>query len=383
MALDTYALTTVEAVKAYIGDDIEKDAFWVYYSGAASSAVVHVDDDTLRLKHNDAADAALDLTAAAYDTIGELVAYINASVADWEAGQICHSSAESADLLETGEIDALGESKKQTLKIVDNYLIERLIDRATDFIERYCSRKLKTRSYTNEQYYGTNCGDLFLDQYPVTRVNRVQTGRANSFSIKNTSTDANFCTVEVTSSAMRLIVDGGTNADDTSLTLADYATIDLLIAAIHALGKGWSCTTLATDTDSRDADEILQHPALAVTSTKQAYIETGDESLTDYQVVMPSESRNYGLIRRPGTWLSNTEYHVSYTAGYTTIPYALEQACIELVKLKYGKGKQDSGKKSEKIGNVYAYENFGPADLKYGISSDIQAALDYFRRREF
>jgi len=42
-----------------------------------------------------------------------------------------------------------------------------------------------------------------------------------------------------------------------------------------------------------------------------------------------------------------------------------------------------AGLKSEKIGNVYAYENFNIADLKNGLPPDMIAELDLFRRRDF
>jgi len=382
MALWTYALTTVEEVLAYLGEHAQRDAFSLYFTGTSGTNTVTVNDLTLVLVDEDNGTTTLTFSNASYDTLTELVAAINA-VAGWVAELIYHGSADTADMVTTGTLDAEGVANKQTLKIKDVYLIERLIDRASDLIERYCGRKFVSRAYTNEQYYGSGSSDLFLDQYPATRVSRVQVGRANSFSIVNTSTDANFCTVEVNASTMRLIVDGGANADDTSLTLTDYASIDALITAIEALGKGWDCTTQATDTASRDADEILPRPAMYVDSTTQAWIETGDESLTDYKMVHIDEDRNYGVIRRPGVFLKHTEYHVSYTAGYSTIPYALVMACVELVKYKYDLSKRGSGLKSEKIGNVYAYTNFGASDLELGLSPAIKAELDLFRKRDF
>ena len=203
------------------------------------------------------------------------------------------------------------------------------------------------------------------------------------FSILNTSTDANFCTVEVSSTAMRLIVDGGTNADDTSFTLTDYTDIDSLITAIEALSKGWSCTTIASDTSSRDSDELLIRPSMFVDSATAAYLEVGDAELTDYMLLHPGASRNFGVLLRPGTWSPSREYFVTYVAGFSTIPYTLQQACLELVKYKYEMGQRGSGLKSEKIGSVYAYENFGPADLDAGLPAHLKAELDLFKKREF
>jgi len=313
----------------------------------------------------------------------ELVAYINASVTDWNAGLICNGSATSADLVVTGAVSAKGTANKQTLLIVDNYLLTELINRASDLINRYCGRILKTTTYSDESYYGSGSCRLFLDQYPVSVVSRLASGRSNSFSITNTSTDADYCTVEVTASKMRLVVSGGTNADDSELTLATYTSIDLLLAAITALGKGWSMTTLATDTSYRGASELLSRPSMYVDTVTSAYIETPDAFYTEYKLISPETGRNYGAIEKPGAFLTGTEYFVTYTAGYTTIPYSLEMACLELIKYKYDQKDKDSGLKSEKIGNVYAYENFSLADIKNGLTEELKGELDLFRRRDF
>jgi len=378
MGVGTYALTSVAEVYAYLGKVPEKDAFWVYFSGTTGTNTIQINDNSVVLVDADNGTTTIDITHASYDTLTELVAAINA-VAGWNAGLIYHGSATSTDLIITGAVGAEGVVNEQTIKILPTYTIEKTIDRATDFIEYYCDRKLKTRSYTQESYYGNRSNKLLLDQYPVMRVIRLRSGRSTSFSIKNTSTDANFCTVEITSTTIRLVVDGGTNVDDSALTLATYTTIDALIAAIAALSKGWSCTTLATDTSTRDASELLIRPSMNVTTVVQAECETADSEYTDYQVISPAESRNYGVIERPGVFFSGTEYFIDYTAGYTTIPAALEQACIELVKYKIDQSTRDQGLKSEKLGGVYAYEK---ADLKAGLPADLLMELNLFRRVE-
>ncbi|GAJ20728.1 unnamed protein product, partial [marine sediment metagenome] len=61
---------------------------------------------------------------------------------------------------------------------------------------------------------------------------------------------------------------------------------------------------------------------------------------------------------------------VSSVAGYPTIPDALKQICIELVKMKYGQRKNDPAMKSEKIGSVYAYTK---KDLTDALPDDLIA----------
>lgn len=383
MAVDTYALTSVDSVKSYIGSDINRDALKIYYSGAASSAYVQIDNNTLVLTHNYGTDASIDLTNVSYDTLSELVAYINASVANWEATRLYHGSASSADLLETGELGALGSSNEQTLKIEDNYLIERLVDRATDLIERYCNRKLKSRAYTKEIYDGNGFNKFILEQYPVTELTRLGMGRTNAFSVQHTTaTTAAF--FEITQTVVKLQTDD--NAA-TSLTIDDYATINALITAIEA-NAGWDCTLLNSSCGSYDPKLVLlPRPRMYCLTPSLAYAEMVDDFLTEYHLEAgPDADRNQGIVYYPGVFINGHQnIFVWYTAGYTTVPYSLEMACIELVKWKHDRSKKDFSLRSEKIGNVYSYENFGIGDFEafMGIHPEIRAELDLFRRREF
>ena len=454
MGLWEYALATLDDVKAFIGEILQKNGIWVYWSSSgATAATVEVTDTALVLKvtvgtvhravatnvatigtsaahglaigssvvisgmggtgyngtftvtvvpdtthfsfaltHADEGETAdtggtvvgtntLTFADANKDTIAELIVAINA-LTGWKSGVLYPGTAASTDLVVTGALSCLGAANEIILKIEDNYLIEKLINAATDLIERYCNRKFDSRAYTREIYYGSGFDKLILDEFPVTRVTRLSVGRANSFSIKNTSTDANFCTVEVTDTKIRLIVNGGANVSDNELTLSTYATIDLLIAAINALGKGWSITTLATDTGSRDASELLVRPSMAVTATAQAYCETVDEDITDYRLLKPTEARNEGIIEKPGVFNSSYEYFCSYVAGYTTIPYALEQACILLVKYKYDQSKRDMGLKSESFGEGADY-SYTLQDLKNGLPAELLDELNMFKKRSF
>jgi len=371
MAVGTYALTSLDEALAYIGENVSRDAFWIYYNGANSTATVEVQENKLVL--TDSSTTEIDLTNASYDTLGELVTYINNSVTDWVAGLIYHSSASSADLIVTGELNAKGSSNEQTLKIKDNYLIERLIDRASDLIERYCGRKLKSRSYTKEVYDGTGTERLILREYPVTQVSRVAIGRADAFSVKNTTATTS-AFVEVTDTKVILTADGSA----TELTISNYSTINDLITAIKN-ESGWTCSLVDSNFGSYQASEILVRPAMYCLDPDVAYIEIPDDYITDYFLKGGAdEFYNPGILHYYGGFnAGHQNVFVWYTAGYTTIPYALEQACLELVKYKYDQSKRDSGVKSEKIGKVYSYTL---ADLENALPNELLSQLQLFKR---
>ena len=386
MALDTtISLTDLNETLAYLqvaGITPEVNALWVHCPATgATAATVEVTATTMVLIITGGASAGtttLTFASTDADTMTELVAKINAA-SGWKAGLLYHPSADSTDLTVTGALSCLTAANEITLKAAANYSINEMINQASRTLERYTDRKLKSRDYTREIYYGSGWREMLLEQYPVTRVARVSEGRADAFQIRNTSTDANFATVEVTSTTIRLIVDGGDNADDTALTLADYATIDLLITAIEALSVGWSCTTIATDTDTRDADECLIRPSMYVDPTTYTDIETPDTDLTDYRLLAPGVDRNNGTLRRPSSWQESTEYFVDYTAGFVTIPYDLEEMCLELIKNRWMQMKVDPSMKSEKMGD-YSYTKFSLADIR-SLPADMKDRADYYVRR--
>jgi hypothetical protein len=262
-------------------------------------------------------------------------------------------------------------------------LLEKLIDRATDIIERWAGRKFMSRTYDRERYSGIEGRVLVLDQYPITRVGRVSIGRVNAFSVTNT-TATNFATVEVTSSKVRLNADGTV----TDLTISSSATITALIAAINAVA-GWTATLLDSTLGTRKAfytsldgttkvPEPLPLAAAYCKSPNVAYVEAPNIDMTD--VVLKggdSESRNPGLLYSPSGWnYGHDSVYVDYIAGYATAPAALEDLCIALVKLKKDRTKGDQNVRSESIGGVYSVTY---ADLKQ-VSADLLEEAGYFKK---
>lgn len=386
MSLDTTInLVSLNDLKAYLGELSKTNAIWIYSDGAsATAATVEVTDTTMVLTITGGGDAGANtLTFADADTntMTELITKINA-LSGWKSGLICHPDEDSSNLIVTGALSCNTSANEITLLCVDEYNLNEWINRASRAIERYCNRKLKSRTYTREQYWGSGYDRLILEQYPATQVLRVAEGRTSAFSIRNTSSDMNWATVEITSTTMELIVDGGTNDDDTTLTLTSYTSIDALITAIEALSKGWSCTAISSETDTRDADELLIRPGMYVDSNAQAYCEIPNDYLTDFRLEKPSEDRNEGVLYYTGGFTAGIEFFITYLAGYTTIPYDLELFCFELIKYKIDQKETDAGMRSERKGD-YAYERFSPVDINavFFANPELKHGVDLFKKR--
>ncbi|MBI2560299.1 MAG: phage gp6-like head-tail connector protein [Planctomycetes bacterium] len=157
----------------------------------------------------------------------------------------------------------------------DDSLIENLIDRVTEFVQRYCNRKF-IRSTYDEYYDGNGTVYLFLSSYPIVSV------------------------------------------------------------------------------------ELLEIDAIAKASADYAiYADAGMIRLKDGKF-------SEGVLN----------VHVTYTAGYASIPKDLEQACTEIVAMKY------YNRGTEKFGvTVRNFGEGGAVSYASTLPSEIKDVLDLFKRR--
>jgi hypothetical protein len=441
MSLDTtISLTTLDNVLAEIGDEAAKDGIWVYWSSTgASVATIEVTDTTLILKvtvgtvhravttnvatigtsaahglivgstvvisgmgdaayngtftitvvpdtthfkfaltHADETETAdaggtvigsniLTFSDADKNTVSELITAINA-LTGWKAGRVYHPDADSTDLIVCGPLSCLGSGNQITLKIKDNYFIEELINRASDFINRFCDRTLASTTYKHERYSGEG-SMLFLNNYPVSKIVQICDGTADIIQIKYTSSTAYNAYAEVTSTGVILTVDGTSQAE---LTFATYATMKLLSDAIDAKA-GWDAKVMGSDYEGWPSSQLFERRNIFALNV-YSYLQTPDEPLDGYE-----ENLESGIIYLSPKFNEGFKnIFVSYTAGYATIPYALEDACKRLVKLKYDMRAKDSAVQTERIGSVYAYTL---RDLKEALPPELMDELNLFKRR--
>ena len=215
-------------------------------------------------------------------------------------------------------------------------LIATLISTAQAMIERYCQRTFASASY-REIHLGS---DVILKHTPVTAVSKVGIGQDEGLYIRNSSTDAYSATVRVTDTSIQLVVLGGDNSDDSTLTLASYATMTALKTAIEALDKGWVVNT----SDIWAASELYP-TGIGISAMSGLSLYRPYELSCNYQLDAAS-----GVVSLPTDDISA----ISYTAGYATIPADLKQICIDVVKSMFDSRGKDTTLQSEKIGD-YAY----------------------------
>lgn len=376
MSLDTaISLTTLDAILSYMRLNPEVDGLWVYCSqGDATAATCEITDTTMVLIITGGVQAGtntLTFADADKDTLTELITAINA-LTGWEAGRIYNASADSTDLVVTGALSCLGSANEVTLKIKDNYLITELINRASDLINRYCNRTLKTTAYTLERYNGEG-RKLFLENYPVTAITQICDGTIDAIRVRYTSTTAYNAYVEIDqgSEEIKLIHDGTTDAT-IDISSGNDELLSQVVTAINAV-SGWEASISNTDYNSYPSSQLYtKFNRFAL--NQFIYLGIPDEPIDGFEV-----DYDNGTVDLPSEFSEGFQnIYVSYTAGYVTIPASLEQICIELVKFKYNLAKKDLTLKSETIGKVYKYEL---GDLSKALPDHLLAELDLFKKR--
>jgi hypothetical protein len=382
MSLNKYALTSTDEALAYLGVSPRKNALWVSATATdATAATVEASSAALTLiitGGTDGGTTTFTFTDPDYNTMVELVAGINAT-SGWSAGLLCAEQSDSAYLVSTGSMACL--NAPTTLQTIDAWTVERLIERASDYIERYCNRKFVARQYTNEVYWGNDNPRLVLDQYPVNRVNSIKCGRTTAGLIA-CSNAASTAYIEITDTSFILTADNVTVA---TLKLSDYANIGLLRDAINAV-PGWYLELYGIYFANNIYVSNLQTTELLPSYgarwdcyPRRLGIEVTNFYL-DYYLFEKGpgsdERRNPGILYYPSGFSRSLEYFITYWAGYQQIPYELELACLELVKFKYNMISKDLALKEERLGD-YTYTL---ADFKNGMPEQVRAELAQFKK---
>ncbi len=343
-------LVSLETTKAYLGisdNQLREDGVRLLVEPGPTSATCQVLTNSLEIVIVGGANPGtytFSLIAAATDTITELVAALNASVADITAEAWTAGDALSIDLIVKAATDCLGEANAQTLSIVDNYSLNLIIDRISDYTERYCGIEFESASIS-ERYDGDGSGLLILNNKPVNTVTRVSTGAVTVLSIANTATTATSADVRVDSTTMTLTVQTGAATATNTLTLASYATLALLAAAINALGSGWEATEVAGYADYSPTDLVSTESLFCLVSV--ASLDIFPDGITDYLLYSDRGWILYG----PGFPRGFRNILVSYSFGFAVIPGALQEAVLRLISIAYYRSTVDPTLQSERLGD--------------------------------
>lgn len=366
MALASNALTSVASLKAYMRKQspMDADIIAVYHdeSDSATAATVEVTGTGIVLIVTGGANAGTDTMAFADSaTAATMAAAVVALDDGWVATALGSGGEATADLNVLAQTSAFGTAATQYLQGADSYMMEQAIDAASDQIESHCDRTFASATYTH-CFNGSGTPRLVLRQKPVTAVTRVAIGLTEALSVKNTSSDARYATVSNDGTNISLAVKGGANDDSgTPDTVAIGSnTVAQLVTAIIAVGKGWTATSAGSTQDNWPATEIVKFEPVHCFD-EDAYLEVPDETLNGYTLkqasgILQREHSGHDMHHQFGhhgdflgrNFTTPESYHnpgsryglhfpkgsfniyVVYTAGFSTLPAHLKQACNKL-----------------------------------------------------
>jgi hypothetical protein len=241
----------------------------------------------------------------------------------------------------------------------DERTIDAMVGACSDAIVKWCRRDFVVRSY-DELYNGTGDRRLLLRQYPLLSVESVRYRPVTVLKVINNNQALNQqARVTVTNVGLTLVrVASGVRSVDTSVTWASYPTLQAVANAITALGNGWQGQIVGDAGAQGGQGDYGLWPAQDL-YVPQSYSQgiSSQGALTCRGQFAELKMHTYELAGYqwdPRGWLlraipySDPEllhpedliwpvginnFRVQFTAGYPTIPEAVQQACAAWVAI--------------------------------------------------
>ena len=261
-------------------------------------------------------------------------------------------------------------------------ILEQYIDHASAKIERWIGRQIKLRNYS-EWYGGNDVRSVRVKQYPINNVVGVYTGLAAGMTITSTTASDVRLTVSVNTDPLGTVANGvlspgitlvrttsaGTPSTNT-IEFSSFPTTTLLAAEITSNYAGFS----ATATTAMRCAQL--HPRAGGDVKQSSVVLTGVNVSSEFvydsylgivtirQDAFPT-MRSYSA-RYPSALQSTL---IEYSAGYTTVPDDIHQACLVIAGTMYLSRKSDTSLQSESLGD-YSY-SMASADSSRAMMEDM------------
>jgi hypothetical protein len=252
-----------------------------------------------------------------------------------------------------------------------------LIGAYSDAIQKWCRRDFALRLY-DELYNGNGERRLMLRQYPIQSVESVRYRPVTVLNVINNDPATNQqARVQVTSVGIKLMTMASgvrTNISDSTLSYSSYPTLQSMATAISALGNGWSAQVVG------DAGGPGLQGDYGLWPSADLYVPASFGDGTQSQGALTCRAQNAELkmhtyelqgyqwdargrllraipytdpeLMHPGDLLwppGINNFRIQYTAGYATIPEAVQEACARWVAIGYQLTLRDPALTTQKI----------------------------------
>lgn len=227
----------------------------------------------------------------------------------------------------------------------ENTTLDALITAVSRGIENYCWRTFAVTSY-DELYPGNHQIELVLRNYPIVAVERVACAPVGVLRVTNTSSSNQRATVKVKATGLELIHVASGVAATSTILFADQPTLSALAAAVTALGNGWSASVLNAADNLRASADLR-----ALQGAFQAAGQNADLRLHTSELASFLVDAERGCLTRGGlVWDGGLHFwRIVYSAGYSSVPDAVQEACAQWVAQLFWQTKRDVGLASETV----------------------------------
>jgi hypothetical protein len=259
------------------------------------------------------------------------------------------------------DLITLSRAKQDIQSITDtsqDALLTTLITAVSDAIEKYCQRSFYARS-RDELYNGTGDRRLILREYPIQSIQSVRYRPVTVLKVINNSSSATIqqARVSVPSTGLQLVsvAAGVTTTTTAGLTWAACPTLTSLANAINGLGSGWSAQAVGDsggDYGQWPSADLYVPPSYGDGTSSQGNLtamrQNAELKMHTYELAgYQFDPRGWLLRAIPYTdpellhpedliWpIGINNFRVQYTAGYTTVPEAVQETCAEWVSQLY------------------------------------------------
>jgi hypothetical protein len=268
-----------------------------------------------------------------------------------------------------------------------------LITTAGDSIRRATHRDFTQTAYTEYHSGGIYVREpLRLRQFPVLQISRIATTPSPALHIQNTDPATNQrATAETTPTSLKLTRVASAITTVTDLPFATYPTLASIASAVNATGSGWIAQAIAAFNNWATADfKPLQGAASAL--GQGMFLELFTEECGAFAHWPPGDCGGSGgsfgwrlddetgelFARLPRGHLN---IRVDYTAGFASVPQAIQEACVQLVLDLYNAGLVNNTLKKATLGtgSFELKEQSTTAVLSGKVSMLLAAYVDYSR----
>lgn len=267
---------------------------------------------------------------------------------------------------------ARAEEQIPNFNSADSAVLQDIVNASSDVIERELARTFALTTY-DELYDGPGYFNLLLNNYPVTQVLRVALNPVNVLQIRNTDPDVSRASYRIdgdtnipprpnvlylvsmkngVETAINInLQSGATSVNGVAGSTYTMVTLANLATAINTFSAyGWNALALGIYTSWPIDDLRPPQGAFDTRWQGNAYVSLHSWNQSGFDI-----NPDIGeLVAGNGFSRGYRNYRVIYQAGYSTIPYPIQQACAELAASVYLNRGQNPNLVSESLGG-YSY----------------------------